>query len=66
MKEPTQEEMLENYKESSVHCMACNYDIGNVTGEKCPNCEYSTEESLVHWIQENAKFPIQPDRKDVE
>ena len=57
-KKPSQKDMLEDYKESSVHCVKCNYDIGKVIGDKCPNCKFSTEESLVQWIMKNAKFEL--------
>lgn len=50
--------MLEDYKESSVHCMKCNEDIGDFSGDNCSKCGYETLESITQWIIKNAKFPL--------
>ncbi len=57
-KNPSQEDMLEDYKSPSVHCAKCNLDIGNITDDNCPNCGYDTTDSIAKWIEQNRKFEI--------
>ncbi len=51
-------QMLENYTAPSVHCVKCNYDIGNTSTDDCPNCGFDVNESTTQWIIKHAKYEL--------
>ena len=54
--------MLKYYKDSTVRCSKCGFDIGDYKLEKrrgkdrdCPKCGCSMFESLVEWVEDNLR-----------